>query len=110
MAKRELTRAVIVQPDDTVLPVLDLIGSAKRSVTVKQFTLDESRIVRALIDAHRRGVTVRVMLNPHRSSGDRANDKTYAALKRAKVRVQWTNPAFLVTHEKSLVVDGARAL
>jgi cardiolipin synthase len=110
MPKRETTRALIVQPDDTVLPVLDLIDQAKRSLTVKQFTLDEPRIVRGLLDAHRRGVGVRVMLNPHRSSGDRANDKTYAALKRARVPVQWTNPAFFVTHEKSMVIDGTRSL
>src|SRR5713101_6620889 len=111
MAKSDsLLRTLIVQPDDTVTPVLELMAKAKRSLTVKQFTLDEPGIVRALVDAHRRGVAVRVMLNPHRSSGDRANDKTFAALKRAKVPVQWTNPAFVVTHEKSRVIDGARAL
>ena len=104
------TRTLIVQPDDTVLPVLGLIGPAARSIAVKQFTLDEPRIVQALIDAHRRGVAVRVMLNPHRSSGSRANDDTYAALEAAAVQVQWTNPAFAVTHEKSMVVDGERAL
>ena len=110
MPKREPPRALIVEPDDTVLPVLDLIAKAKRSLTVKQFTLDEPRIVHGLLDAHRRGVAVQVMLNPHRSSGDRANDKTFASLKRARVPVQWTNPAFAVTHEKSMVVDGTRAL
>ena len=111
MAKRDSTqRTLIVQPDDGVDPVLDLMAAATRSLTVKQFTLDQPRIVRELIDAHRRKVAVRVMLNPHRSSGDRANDKTYAALKRAKVPVQWTSPAFAVTHEKSMVIDGTRAL
>ena len=103
-------RTLIVQPDDTVLPVLGLVTMAARSVDVKQFSLDEVRIVQALVDAHRRGVAVRVMLNPHRSSGDRANDGTFAALEQAGVPVQWTNPSFVVTHEKSLVVDGERAL
>ncbi|HYB41926.1 MAG TPA: phospholipase D-like domain-containing protein [Candidatus Methylomirabilis sp.] len=103
-------RSLIVQPEDTVLPVLDLVTMATRSISIKQFTLDEPRLVRGLLNAHRRGVAVRVMLNPHRSSGDRANDATFAAFKRARVNVQWTNPAFVVTHEKSLVVDGTRAL
>ena len=111
MAKRDSPlRSLIVQPDDGVSPVLDLMAAAQRTLTIKQFTLDQPRIVREIMDAHRRKVAVRVMLNPHRSSGDRANDKTYAALKRAKVPVQWTNPAFAVTHEKSMVIDGARAL
>jgi len=104
------TRTLIVEPDDTVLPVLDLLASARRSVALKQFTLDEPRIVQALLDAHRRGVAVRVMLNPHRSSGDRANDDTFRTLETAGVAIQWTSPAFVVTHEKSLVIDGERAL
>jgi phosphatidylserine/phosphatidylglycerophosphate/cardiolipin synthase-like enzyme len=104
------TRTLIVQPEDTVLPVLGLVTMAERSVVVKQFTLDEPRIVQALMDAHRRGVAVRAMLNPHRSSGSRANDDTYAALEAAGVPVQWANPAFAVTHEKSMVIDGERAL
>ena len=104
------TRTLIVVPEDTVLPVLGLVTMATRSVDVKQFTLDEPRIIQALLDAHRRGVAVRVMLNPHRSSGSRANDDTLAALEQAQVAVQWTNPAFAVTHEKSMVVDGERAL
>lgn len=104
------TRTLIVEPEDTVLPVLGLVTMAVRSVDVKQFTLDEPRIVQALVDAHRRGVAVRVMLNPHRSSGSRANDDTFTALETAAVPVQWTNPAFAVTHEKSMVVDGDRAL
>ena len=104
------TRTLIVVPEDTVLPVLGLVTLATRSVDVKQFTLDEPRIIQALLDAHRRGVAVRVMLNPHRSSGSRANDDTFATLEQAQVAVQWTNPAFAVTHEKSMVVDGERAL
>src|SRR5262245_5345555 len=103
-------RTLIVQPDDTVLPVLGLVTMAGRSLLLKQFTLDEPRIVAALLDAHRRKVAVRVMLNPHRSSGDRANDRTFATLEEAGVPIQWSNPAFAVTHEKSLVIDGERAL
>ena len=103
-------RTLIVEPEDTVLPVLGLMTSATQSLAVKQFTFFEPRLVQGAIDAHRRGVAVRVMLNPHRSSGDRANDETFEALAHAGVPVQWTNPAFAVTHEKSMVVDGDRAL
>src|SRR5262245_45756798 len=103
-------RTLIVEPEDTVRPVLGLMTSATRSLVVKQFTFFEPRLVEGVLDAHRRGVEVRVMLNPHRSSGDRANDGTFETLAHAGVAVQWTNPAFAVTHEKSMVVDGARAL
>ena len=62
-------------------------------------------MLKAIERAHGRGVAVRVMLNPHRSSGDRANDEYPAALKHAKIASSGRNPAFAVTHEKSIVVD-----
>src|SRR5689334_5735397 len=101
---------VIVQPDDGVEPVRDFIASAQRSLLVKQFTFTEPSLVAAVIDRHRAGVAVRVMLNPARSGGDRANDETFEQLSDAGVNVQWSNPTFYVTHEKSIVIDEQAAL
>jgi len=67
-------------------------------------------VMSALVRAHKRHVDVRIMLNPHRSSGDRANDESFKALKHSGLKVEWTNPAFAVTHEKSLVIDDTVAL
>lgn len=101
---------VIVQPDDGVRPVLALIEQARRTLRIKQFTFSHPTLLNAVIEAHRRGVMVQVMLNPARSSGDRANDAPFETLKAAGIDIQWTNPRFAVTHEKSLVADGQRAL
>ena len=103
-------QALVVQPDDGVDPVLALMADATTSLRVKQFTLSEPRLLQGLIDAHRRGVAVRVMLNPHRSSGDRANDASFEQLQGVGLAIQWTSPDFVVTHEKSIVVDDRRAL
>ncbi len=104
------SRHLIVQPDDGVGPVVDLISRARHSLLIKQFTFTEPRILAAVIERHRAGVAVRVMLNPKRSSGSRANDATFADLEAAGVAVRWASPHFAVTHEKSIVVDGATAL
>jgi phosphatidylserine/phosphatidylglycerophosphate/cardiolipin synthase-like enzyme len=101
---------VFVQPDDGVQPVRDFIASAQRSLLIKQFTFTEQSLVTAVIERHRAGVAVRVMLNPARSGGDRANDETFEQLSDAGVNVQWSNPTFYVTHEKSIVVDEQAAL
>ena len=53
---------------------------------------------------------MRVMLNAKWSGGDRANDETYERFKNAGIAVQWSNPKFYVTHEKSIVVDEKAAL
>lgn len=101
---------VIVQPDDGVDPVRAFIASARTSLLVKQFTFTEVSLIDAVVDRKRDGVDVRVMLNAQRSGGDRANDETFARLEAAGVAVQWANPSFYVTHEKSIVVDGSAAL
>ena len=101
---------VLVQPSDGVLPLLELIGNAERSVWIKQFTFTHPALLDAVIAAHNAGRDVRVMLNPHRSSGDRANDAAYATLEAAGVRLQWSSPSFAVTHEKSMLIDDRLAM
>jgi phosphatidylserine/phosphatidylglycerophosphate/cardiolipin synthase-like enzyme len=101
---------LIVEPDDGLEPVVQFIGSAQNSLLVKQFTLTDESLIQAVIDRKKAGVDVRVMLNAARSGGDRANDETFEQFKNAGIDVQWTNPKFYVTHEKSIVVDERAAL
>jgi cardiolipin synthase A/B len=101
---------VIVEPDDGLEPVLGFIASAKHTLIVKQFEASEPTLLQALSECKKRGVAVRVMLNPGRASGQRDNDATFEALKAASIKVAWTAPKFMVTHEKSMVADGERAL
>jgi cardiolipin synthase len=101
---------LIVEPDDGLQPVLEFIQSAETSLLIKQFTFTEDSFIEAVIERKAAGVDVRVMLNPKRSGGDRANDETFEKLKSAGVNVQWASPKFYVTHEKSMVVDGTAAL
>lgn len=101
---------VIVEPDDGVSPVLDFISSAAKTLLIKQFTFSEPSLLQAVTERKNAGVEVRVMLNPKRSGGDRANDETYDYFKKNGVAIQWANPKFYVTHEKSIVADGKAAL
>ena len=101
---------LIVQPDDGLEPVREFIGSAQRSLLIKQFTFTEESLIEAVIDRKRAGVDVRVMLNAKRSGGDRANDDTFEKFSSAGITIQWANPNFYVTHEKSIVADEEAAL
>ncbi len=101
---------LIVEPDDGLSPVVDFIASAQTSLLIKQFTLTDETLIDAVLDRKRAGVDVRVMLNAARSGGDRANDETYERFSAAGIAVQWANPKFYVTHEKSVVVDEKTAL
>lgn len=97
--------AVLAMPEAGIDSILEVIGNARRRVYVKMFKLTSERIQHALIGARQRGVDVRVMLNPSRSDGSRANDEAAETLRQGGVRVEWTNPSFYVTHEKSMVAD-----
>lgn len=102
--------AVIVEPDDGVEPVRQFIASATSTLLIKQFTFTEQVLIDAVVQRSQAGVDVRVMVNPQRSSGSRANDDTFEQLTAAGVQVQWSSSKFYVTHEKSIVVDGAAAM
>jgi len=105
-----LSPRLIVEPDDGLDPVREFINSAQNSLLIKQFTFTEPSLVAAVIDRKNAGVDVRVQLNAARSGGDRANDETYEQFQNAGIAVQWANPKFYVTHEKSIVVDEKVAL
>jgi phosphatidylserine/phosphatidylglycerophosphate/cardiolipin synthase-like enzyme len=105
-----VSRSLIVLPDDSAEPVLKLIQGAKQSLRVKMFALTDPQILRALIRAFGRGVKIRVMLNPARHSGEIQNTGSRSLLRRAGIDVLDSNPAFEVTHEKSMVCDDTTAL
>ena len=105
-----MPRSLIVLPDDSAEPVLELIHGARQSLRVKMFALTDPRILRALIRAHARRVKVRVMLNPARGSGEIQNTGSRTVLRDAGIDVLDSNPAFEVTHEKSMVCDDTAAL
>jgi cardiolipin synthase A/B len=100
-----MSHTLLVMPDDTVKPLLEAIHGAKKSIRVKMFLFSHSDLLSALIEAKKRGVRVRVMLNPARRSGESENAATHKKLRAACIDVIDTNPDFDVTHEKSMVVD-----
>jgi phosphatidylserine/phosphatidylglycerophosphate/cardiolipin synthase-like enzyme len=105
-----MARSLIILPDDTAQPLLDAIAGAKQSLCVKMFSFSDPGLLAAVVAAHQRGVKVRVMLNPARRSGEAENEATHKKLAQAGVEVIDTNPAFDVTHEKSMVIDETLAV
>ena len=104
-----MSRSIIVLPDDTGKPILDAIGGAAKSIRVKMFILSDPSLIDAVIAAQHRGVDVRIMLNPERRDGEKDNDDSRKKLASAGVHVIDSNPAFDVTHEKSMVIDDSTA-
>src|ERR1035438_3888620 len=104
-----MSRSLVVLPDDSARPMLDAINHASRSLRIKMFVFSDPAILQAVIAAHKRGVDVRVMLNPARRSGESENEASRKLLTSAGVNVLDSNPSFDLTHEKSMVVDDETA-
>lgn len=103
------TRSIIVLPDDTKKPFIDAVNSATASICIKMFSFTDADLIRALIAAKQRGVLVQVMLNPARRNGETENEPTRETLTAAGIEVKDSNPAFGLTHEKSMIIDGQLA-
>jgi phosphatidylserine/phosphatidylglycerophosphate/cardiolipin synthase-like enzyme len=102
-----MTHSLIVLPDDSAQPILDALNGARRSLNIRMFLFTDPTLLAAVLAAKGRGVNVRVMLNPARRSGKAENEEARKALAAAKIEVRDSNPAFDLTHQKSMVIDGA---
>jgi len=100
-----MSRSLIVMPDDSSKPILDAINGATKSLRVKMFLFSDPSLLKAVIDAKRRGVNVRIMLNPARRDGESENKETHKKLAAAGIKVMDSNPEYDVTSWPALRIS-----
>ena len=100
---------LFIEPDDGRAAILNAIHGARSSVDMKMYLLGDRAILDELKQAANRGVRVRVMLEHDPYGNIPGNQTAYDMLLAVGAQTRWTNPAFLLTHEKSIVVDGQTA-
>ena len=86
-------------------PLIDAIDGAASALNIRMFLFTDPTLIDTVIAAHRRGVKVRVMLNPARRSGESENEEARQKFIDAGIEVRDSNPAFALTHQKSMVID-----
>jgi cardiolipin synthase A/B len=91
-------------------PIYDFVNSAKHSIELTMYELDDSTMESDLIAAAQRGVDVRVILDGRVGPGSKYYQPGYDELKAGGVNVVWSNPAYYYTHQKTLTVDGRESL
>ena len=100
-----MAHRLIVLPDDTAKLILDPINAALHSLNIRMFLFTDPTLLSAVIAAQRRGVNVRVMLNPARRDGKSDNEKARKLLLKAGIKVRNSSESFALTHQKSMVID-----
>lgn len=99
---------IFVEPNAGEQVILNGINNAQKSVWLEMYLLTDTNVIQALEADAKNGLDVRVMLEPHPYGGG-SPASTEAALKAAGVQVADTNPAFALTHEKGMIIDGSIA-
>ncbi|MCD6427659.1 MAG: hypothetical protein J7L03_06180 [Caldisericaceae bacterium] len=100
------TATVFVEPDSNDYPITDAIKDAKKSVDLEVYMLSDKYVINSLIDAKKRGVKVRVLLEENPYKGYGANKSVKDKLSHYGVETKWANRAYQLTHSKFLVIDG----
>ncbi len=83
-----------------------LIEGAKHSIQLEMYELGNPTLIQALISAHRRGVSVSVILDPTESQSQQSGK----VLARAGISVRWMHVPHGIDHVKLLIVDGHEVL
>ncbi len=86
----------------------DLIGRATRRIDMTAYVLSDRRVIEALAAAARRGVKVRIYLDPEQNSGReaRSDGKLGSLLRAPGVEARVKSAAGDLMHLKSYAVDG----
>ena len=71
--KNMFYRSLFVVPD-TGISIIEASDSAKKSLLIKMFLFSDAGLIHAVIAAKKRGVKVKVMLNPARRNGEEENE------------------------------------
>ncbi len=98
---------LIQEPDAGYSPIVGLISGAARSVRITMYELTDSAAVEALVDADRRGVNTKVILDAA-FHGRATNATAFEELSDAGVGVKWA-PNGVIYHQKTITVDDATA-
>ncbi len=102
--------SLFITPDDGDQPIVDQLRNARKSIRMVMYLLTERDIINELIAAQNRGLSVRVMLEQHPFGGGGNTNTVYGQLKNAGIQVNWSNPTFALTHQKSFVIDDSAAI
>ena len=100
-----MSHSLIVFPDDTAKAIIEPINAAKHSLNIRMFLFTDPTLLSTVIAAQKRGVNVRVMLNPARRNGQSENNVARKKLSAGGVKVRDSSSAFALTHQKSMVID-----
>ena len=82
------------------------MNTAQKKIYIEVYIFTEKRMRNALIEAKKRGVDVKVLLENNPYQAPNLNDDTYEIFEEAGIEVQWSDPLeYSLNHSKLLIID-----
>jgi cardiolipin synthase len=97
---------LLVQPRDGLEPLLKAIRNARKSVEIVIFRFDRPQLRQALVDAVRRGVTVRALISYTNRGGEKKLRRLEAEFLAQGISVARTADDLVRYHGKMMLIDG----
>lgn len=86
--------------------IKEKIDNAKEKVFLNTYIFTEKEIRKSIIDAHKRGVKVEVILEKNVYLAPHLNNPSFEELENAWIAVHWSNPYnYALNHAKYFVID-----
>jgi phosphatidylserine/phosphatidylglycerophosphate/cardiolipin synthase-like enzyme len=100
-----ITYTLVTEPDQGLTAIYNLLSSAKKSIDMTMYELNDPQVTSLLTTAATKGIAVRVILDQNNEKA--SNTPSYNTLTAGKVSVHWANPVYACTHQKTITVDAA---
>ena len=96
---------LFVEPETSREPLLQAINRATNSIDLEVYTMSDEDIIRELINAEKRGIYVRVLLEENPYKGYGANKDVKDKLSHYGIDAKWSNRVYQYTHSKFMIID-----
>jgi cardiolipin synthase A/B len=104
-AVAQTSQSLVIEPDQGLTSIYSLISSAKSTIDMTMYELQDTTAQNLLCQAAANGITVRVILDVNDEKSN--NTSAYNQLKGCGVNVVWAWTKYEATHQKTIVIDGA---
>lgn len=101
---------LIIEPDMGRAPILSAIANTKSSINLVMYGFTDTQFLNTLIEAKKSGKKVNILLEPQPYQAADENTFAIKRFQNANVNLQWPNPQYKLTHQKTFLLDQRQAL
>lgn len=96
---------LIVEPEMGRAPILSALKNAKSSVDMVMYGFTDEELMNAFVNTEKSGKSVHVLLEKKPYKNESENTNAERTLKSGNINLQWANPLFKLTHQKTIITD-----